>query len=64
MFFSDADLLSFGASFGYTAKPSLSRILCLASRFYHCCNQNVLKCYYVETSEIILLEYNMQEMRN
>ena len=57
-------LLSFGASFSYIAKHSLSSFLCLASGLNHHCKQNGIKCYYVLTHENILLKHNMQEMRN
>ena len=57
-------LLSCGASFGYIAKPCLSRLLCLASGLSHPCNQNGMKCYDDVTCENILLEYNMQVMCN
>ena len=55
---------SCGASFGYTAKPSLNSLLCLARGLNHPCNQNGMKCSYVVTSENILLQYYMQEMCN
>ena len=55
-------LLSCDTSFGYTVKPSLNSLLCLASRLNHHCNLNGIKCCYVVTRELFLLEHNLQEM--